>query len=298
MSSSGGLVGRWGACIALPNRLILARAGCFCPLASHARDLMPPSDETDLSRRSVLKAGAGGAIGGLLVAGAWSEAGGEPSAAKRRNVYDVLGVKRIINAAGTFTALGGSLMPPEVVEAWIEASKHFVDLLELQDRVGERIAKLLGVEAALVTTGAAGGMVLGTAAALTYRDRGLISRLPLPPEMGQEVIRQKSHHDCYDQQITTCGVRLVDVETLEELERAINSRTAMMMAYNFLEPTGKIRHAEWIGSPADVACRRCSMPPPTRHRWRRSRNTTSSASTSWSSAAARASAAHKTPGCC
>jgi L-seryl-tRNA(Ser) seleniumtransferase len=208
-----------------------------------------PADDTDLTRRSVLRVGAGGAIGGLLP-GALSAgaAGGEQPTAKKPSVYEALGVKRIINAAGTITALGGSLMPPEVVAAWTEASQHFVDLLELQDRVGERIAKLLGVEAALVTTGAAGGIVLGTAAALTYRDRSLVARLPLPPEMGREVIRQKSHRDCYDHQITACGVRLVDVETPEELERAISPRTAMMMAYNYLEPQGKISRGDWLAA--------------------------------------------------
>ncbi len=64
--------------------------------------------------------------------------------------------------------------------------------------------------------------------------------------MGREVIRQKAHRDCYDHQITACGVRLVDVETREELERAIGPRTAMLMAYNYLEPLGKIDRAEWI----------------------------------------------------
>jgi L-seryl-tRNA(Ser) seleniumtransferase len=209
---------------------------------------MTPSHDIDMTRRTALIAGAGGAIGGLLgpaVLSAGAAASDQPAGGKP-NVYEVLGVKRIINAAGTITALGGSLMPPEVIAAWTEASRHFVDLLELQDRVGERIAKLLGVEAALVTTGAAGGIVLGTAAALTYRDRSLVARLPLPPEMGLEVIRQKSHRDCYDHQITACGVRLVDVETREELERAIGPRTAMMMAYNYLEGQSKIGRAEWI----------------------------------------------------
>ena len=69
---------------------------------------------------------------------------------------EALGVKHVINATGTVTILGGSLMPPEVVAAWADAAKHFVDLLDLQNKVGERIAKLIGVEAAMVTTGAAG----------------------------------------------------------------------------------------------------------------------------------------------
>jgi L-seryl-tRNA(Ser) seleniumtransferase len=157
-----------------------------------------------------------------------------------------LGVKKIINAAGTFTALGGSLMPQEVVAAWTAASRSFVDLLKLQDRVGEKIAALLGVEAALVTTGAAGGMLLATAAALTVRDATRIPRLPLPPDEGAEVIRQASHRTCYDQQVQACGVKLVDVETREHLERAIHGRVVMMLSYNLHEPDGKIPQAEWL----------------------------------------------------
>jgi L-seryl-tRNA(Ser) seleniumtransferase len=162
------------------------------------------------------------------------------------DVYHALGVKPVINAAGTMTALGGSIMPADVRDAWNAASRSFVPLVELQDRVGERIASLLGVEAALVTTGAAGGILLGTAAALTYRDHSLVARLPLPPDRGMEVIRQKSHHECYDNLVVACGVRLVDVETTEELQRAINPRTAMMFSYNVHEDAGRIKRDEWV----------------------------------------------------
>src|SRR5262249_57592951 len=93
--------------------------------------------------------------------------------------------------------VGGSVMPPEVVAAWVEASKHFVDLVQLQDRVGERIAKLLGVEAAMVTTGAAGALLLGTAASLTRGDRKLIAKLPDTTGMKNEVILQKAHPTSY-----------------------------------------------------------------------------------------------------
>lgn len=204
-----------------------------------------------MTRRSLLATGTSGAIGGLLAAAAPPTEAAEPQA----NVYEQLGVRPIINAAGTITTLGGSLMPPEVLAAWNAAAKHFVPLPELQDKVGERIAKLLGVEAALVTTGAAGAMLVGTAAALTYRDHSLVSQLPLPESKGVEVIRQRTHRDCYDQQVTACGAKLVDVETLADLERAIGPRTAMLLAYNFHEPHGQIRHAEWI-----AAARRHQIP--------------------------------------
>jgi L-seryl-tRNA(Ser) seleniumtransferase len=206
-----------------------------------------------MNRRTLLATGTGSAIAGALAPGALAAAGEGPAAGP--NVYEVLGVKPIINAAGTITALGGSLMPPEVVAAWNAAAKHFVPLAELQVRVGERIAQLLGVEAALVTTGAAGAMQLATAAAVTWRDKNLIGRLPLPTAMGIEVIRQKTHRACYDNQVTACGVQLVDVETLDDLERAISPRTAMMLAYNIHEKSGRIGHREWI-----AAARRHQIP--------------------------------------
>jgi D-glucosaminate-6-phosphate ammonia-lyase len=202
--------------------------------------------DNKINRRTLLASGTGGAIGGMLGSAALSPAGEISEAAL--NVYELLGVKPIINAAGTITALGGSLMPPEVVAAWNAAAKHFVPLAALQDRVGERIAKLLGVEAALVTTGAAGAILVGTAAAVTWRDKSLVGQLPLSATLGIEVIRQKAHRDCYDNQVKACGVKLVDVETLDELDRAVNQRTAMMLAYNFREDAGRIRHKEWISA--------------------------------------------------
>lgn len=173
-----------------------------------------------------------------------------PSA--KRWTYETLGVQPIINAAGTFTALGGSLMPPEVLEAWKTAAGSFVDLVELQDRIGERLAQRIGVEAVLVTSGAAGGIVLGTAAALTYRHQGLIGRLPISADTDRatkipcEVIRQKAHRDEYDLQVTACGARWVEVESIAELEAAIGPRTAMMFAYNLHEASGAIGHRDWV----------------------------------------------------
>ena len=160
------------------------------------------------------------------------------------NIYDSLGVKTIINAAGTFTEFGGSLMSTEVIAAWQAAAQHFVDLRELQDRVGDRIANLLQVESAMVTGGAASGMLLGTAAAITLKHPNYV----LAPSTDQtyEVLRQKAHTDLYDRQLRTCGARIVDVETTEDVNRSINSNTVMMMSYNLYETEGQITHAQWI----------------------------------------------------
>jgi len=183
------------------------------------------------SRRSFLaKAGVTGALGALPLEASTVKKAAGPS------VYEALGVKHVINATGTVTNLGGSLPAPEVVAAWVEASKHFVSIAELQDKVGEKIARLLGVEAALVTTGAAGSIFLGTAAAVTRGDRDRIHRIPDTTGMKNEVIIQKSHRSGYDHQMTNVGVKLVDVETRDDLDGAINDRTAMMFFMNLADP--------------------------------------------------------------
>jgi L-seryl-tRNA(Ser) seleniumtransferase len=197
--------------------------------------------KTRLTRRRLLQAGAGLAFHGML--GEVTPAG---AAAVPPSVYEVLGVPQVINATGTVTNLGGSLMPPEVVAAWVEASRHFVNLLTLHDRAGERIARLIGVEAALITTGASGALLLGTAAAVTGGERAAIRRLPDTTGLKNEVILQKSHHSCYDNQLTNVGVRLVEVETAEDVTRAVNSRTALMFFMNVAEPQGRIGCREWI----------------------------------------------------
>ena len=94
------------------------------------------------------------------------------------DIYDRLGVEKLINAAGNNTNIGGSLMAPEVFEAMMEAGRSFVDLVELSQKVGLEIARLAKVEAAHVSSGAAGGIVLATAACLTGPDARKIARLP------------------------------------------------------------------------------------------------------------------------
>jgi L-seryl-tRNA(Ser) seleniumtransferase len=192
-----------------------------------------------VTRRRVLQASAGLAATSALA--------GETTAAEsvRSNVYADLDIKPVINAIGTVTVLGGSVMPPEVVAAWAEAAKHFVDLVELQDKVGARIAKLLGTEAALVTTGAAGAMFLGAAAAVTRGDRKFIARLPDTTGARNEIIIQKAHHSCYDNQLTGVGARFVEVETAADVARAINDRTALMFFMNIALDAGKIKREEW-----------------------------------------------------
>jgi L-seryl-tRNA(Ser) seleniumtransferase len=187
-----------------------------------------------------------GATAPLASAESAESAASARSAAAKRDFFRELGVRPFINAAGTYTAMTASLMPDEVIDAIEYASKHYVMLDELHDRVGERIAKLLKAEAAMVTSGAASALTLGTAAVLTGPDRQKIVDLPDLTNMKNEVIIQKSHRFGYDHAVRNCGVRLVEVETREELERAVNPKTAMMLFYNNNNPVGQVRDVEFV----------------------------------------------------
>src|SRR6266571_5215983 len=169
-----------------------------------------------------------------------------PAAIVKRDYFKELGIKPFINAAGTYTTLTASLMQPEVVQAIEYASRQFVHLIALHDAVGQRIATLIGCEAAMVTAGAASALTLGTAACMTGTNQDFIRRLPDTTGMKTEVIIQKSHRYGYDHAIRNCGIRFVEVETRDELERAVNDRTVMMLFLNENEPKGKIKTAELV----------------------------------------------------
>lgn len=164
----------------------------------------------------------------------------------QRDFLKELGVRPIINGAGVYTFSTASLMRPEVVEAIGALSTKFVRLDELHDAVGQRIAKMLGTPAAMVPSGAAAGLTLGTAAVLTGEDPDKIQRIPDLTGMKSEVIVQKSHRFPYDHMVRNCGVRLVEVETRDELERAINAKTAMLLFLNKAAKTGKVGMEEFL----------------------------------------------------
>jgi L-seryl-tRNA(Ser) seleniumtransferase len=167
------------------------------------------------------------------------------AATEARDVYKELGVRPLINAAGTFTALGGSLIRPEAIEAMTLAARQFVPLEQLQQAVGHKIATLVGCEAAMVTAGAASALTLGTAACVAGKDAEKIRRLPDTSDMKNEVIIQKSHRYGYDHAVRNVGVRLVEVETRAELMGAVNARTALMLFYNDHDPEGQIKVEEF-----------------------------------------------------
>jgi L-seryl-tRNA(Ser) seleniumtransferase len=150
---------------------------------------------------------------------------------KGLDVYDRLGIKRVINASSWLTTLGGSIMRPETVEAMASASNCFINVRELNEKAGEIIAKHTGAEAGLVTTGAAGGMLLSAAACITGTDQGKIIRLPDTAGMKNEIAMLKSHRVGFDLAFSAAGARIIDVGTargtpLWAVESAINEKTA------------------------------------------------------------------------
>ena len=145
--------------------------------------------------------------------------------------YSELDITPVINANATLTRLGGSLMPPEVLEAMMEAAKFFIDLPELQRRVGNRIALLTQNEACYVSSGAAGGIVVAIAACVAGTDMDAIHGLPDLTGLKNEVIVHKSHRNGYDHAVRQVGVKLVEIGYAEgafdwQLEAAINANTA------------------------------------------------------------------------
>lgn len=168
--------------------------------------------------------------------------------APKRDLFKELGVRTFINAAGTLTYMTGSLMHDEVLDAINFSAKEFCLLDELQDKVGERIAKLVHSEAAVVTSGAFSGMTLGLAGILTGMDEKKVRELPHLEYTGMksEVICQVSHDIVYNQALTNTGCKIVRVETAEDVARAVNERTALMHFLHIESDKGKIQHEEWV----------------------------------------------------
>ena len=165
------------------------------------------------------------------------------------NVYEELGVTTVINGQGTMTYLGGSLPRPEVAAVMALAAEHFVPIVELEQAAGKRIVELLKLPAdydAIVTCGAAAGMQSGLAGILTGNSSKFIEQLPDLTGMKSEVIIQKSHRNGFDHQLRATGVKLIEVETREDVKRAINSQTAMLHFSNFANASGQIKVDEWV----------------------------------------------------
>jgi L-seryl-tRNA(Ser) seleniumtransferase len=166
----------------------------------------------------------------------------------KQDLFKELGVRTFINARGTITFMSGSLMHDYVLDAINSTSKDFCMLEELQDKVGEKIAALTHAEAAMVTSGAFSALTLGMAGILTGLDPKKAQQLPHLSGTGMksEVIIQKKHQIHYNQALTNCGVKLVWVETPDDVDRAVNENTASMHFLGSGAVEGTIMHEEWL----------------------------------------------------
>ena len=145
------------------------------------------------------------------------------------------GLQEVIVATGNFTELGGSLMPEEVLEAMLDAARSFVDIRALHEWAGQVIADVTGAEAGYVTSGAAAGLVLATAACMTGSDPAAIQQLPDSQGLKNEVVIHKSHSNHYNRMFRLAGAKIKEVgygahRTLPwQLESALNERTAAII---------------------------------------------------------------------
>jgi L-seryl-tRNA(Ser) seleniumtransferase len=190
------------------------------------------------------------------------------------NPYEELGVTTVINCQGTMTMLGGSVLRPELEAVMATAGRHFVSIPELEVAAGKRIAEMLKLPdgyTALVTSGAAAAMQSGLAGILTGDNEALIRQLPDLSGMKSEVIIQKSHRNPFDHQLRSTGVKLVEIETREQLRRAVSDRTAMMHFTNFANAAGQIKVDEWVklAKQYNLPCMNdaAADTPPASHLW-------------------------------
>jgi D-glucosaminate-6-phosphate ammonia-lyase len=201
-------------------------------------------------------------------------------------IYDRLGITPVVNGVGTVTRLGGSLMPPEVLEAMVDAGQHYVPLQDLQAAAGRRLAELTHNEAAYVSSGAAAGLVLATAACITGDDPAKMGLLPRPEQIPggrYKVVVHRCQRNGYDFAVRQVGIELVEIgptrdeaaarqTTENELEAAIESRTAAVIYFagaHFvkgalpLEDVVRIAHARGVPVIVDAA----AQVPPIENLW-------------------------------
>lgn len=198
------------------------------------------------------------------------------------DVYDELGVRRVLNAAATLTVVGGSLMPDEVLAAMRSAAACYVDMHELHEAAGRLLADLTHNEAAYVTSGCAAALVLGTLGAITKGEPSAIMRMPDGQGLPTEVVMHAAHRIPYDPAIRLAGGRIVQIgnvlQTFEwELEAAITERTAAVLwvagehlpqAALDLETTVRIAHRRGVPVIVDAA----AQLPPAENLWRFTRD--------------------------
>lgn len=170
-------------------------------------------------------------------------------------IFERFGVKRIVNAAGPVTRLGGNRLAPEVAEAMAEAARSHVQIDDLQERAGPFLAEATGAEAGLVTSGAAAGLLLGTAACLAGMDPRKMDDLPFVNDGRNEVVVQRGHRNAYDHAIRAAGAVMIEAGYLGspgagchyawQIEAVITERT-VAVAWPLMDTPGTISLAETV----------------------------------------------------
>ena len=181
-----------------------------------------------MNRRTWLKWAAAAPVYGVIAARAATESlAAATGSTATGEVYRRLGVRPFINARGTWTYLSGSLELPEVRRAMDDAARHFVDIFELQQAAGRKLAELSGAESGMVTSGAAGAMAAATAGCMAGTDPDKVWQLPDTTGMKNEVV-MLGGRSAFDSAIRLAGARLVLVGSVDDLPNALNDRTAMV----------------------------------------------------------------------
>ncbi len=183
---------------------------------------------TKMSRRGLLRSGA---VLAAAPAGLRKAPGAGPAHALEfgDNLYQSIGVTPMVNCRGTYTIITGSQTLPEVKRAMDAASRAYVDMDELMEAVGRRLAELTRAEWGIVTAGCAAALTHATAACIAGGDPEKMQRVPNLAGLKTEVVAPRYSRNEYDHAVRMLGVKMIEVETAAQLEAAIGPRTAMMM---------------------------------------------------------------------
>ena len=209
-----------------------------------------------------------GGLAALLGAAGGAATPAEAALEVGPSIYKSIGVRPVINAKGTFTIISGSQSLPEVKQAMLEASKHYVHIDELMDAVGKRIAEITGAESAIVTCGCAAALTHATSACIAGGDPEKMQRLPDLTGLKNEVVSPDYSRNVYDHAIRMLGVKMVTVRDLDDLRDRLGPQTAMVMVLGTpedtgpfgLEPIAKIAHERGIPVIVDAAAEDLTIP--------------------------------------
>lgn len=235
--------------------------------------MAPQASSKAITRRNLLKSTSLLALSSTIPAGAL-HAAETPTAdaldlSLGTNIYESIGVRPIVNCRGTFTIISGSLSLPETKKAMDEASRHYVNLDELMEAVGKRLAELTKAEWGIVTAGCAAAITHATAACVAGANPERMQRLPNLEELKNEVIMAKYSRNEYDHATRMIGVKIVEINSYEELVNAFNPRTAMVLIYSSpaaekgpfnLETTCRVAKEKGVPVFVDAAAENLTIP--------------------------------------